>query len=294
VSLKVSRLVWGKHIEPPAKKLVLLCFSDKCEDDGSRVFFYMRTLAAIIGLTHKSAQRYVSALTQEGLISATANGRGGAPGTITYYRVHVDRIAALPPIKRPQAENESARPGITHRPLRTVHRGPTVVAPLDAHAPNQCPEDATPVSQTGDAYEALNIPTHPLPVPDGNNDSQTKTKAQQLVNRLRKAGIAKAWTSHPLIAAVKLGANFEDMLAAITAAEDADAGNPFAYGVTVLLNRLHAVPATQTVPSSWEDAPASVVRARGAELGVLDQQPHEQWYVYKARVTTADVQRAAA
>jgi hypothetical protein len=293
MSFKVTRLVWGKRIEPPAKKLVVLWLADKCEDDGSRVFFYMKTLAATIGLTHKSAQRYVSALANEGLISATANRHGGAPGTVTHYRVHIDRIAALPPTPKPKADEDGTEPAaVDYAAARVAHRGPTVAAPQGGKGPHQYPGGETPASQTDDIGEVLNIPTHPLPVPYGGNDGDTKANVQQVVTRLRNAGIARARVTDALIETIKLGATCEDLIAAIRTAKEA--GDPFAYGVTVSLNRLLAASPSQAGPFSWEEAPQSVVRARGAELGVPEQELDEQWYAYKARVTMADKQRVEA
>lgn len=64
------------------------------------------------------------------------------------------------------------------------------------------------------------------------------------------------------------------------------AGDPFAYGLKVILNRLQASQYVQPVELVWEDAPRSIVEARGEEVGIGKwDDRREQWPQYKARVT---------
>lgn len=121
-----------------------------------------------------------------------------------------------------------------------------------------------------------------------------KSKAQQIGKRLRTAGIRNARATPQLVSLVKLGASFEDVLAAIQGAQGA-AGDPFAYGVTVLLNRMRTAPQAGGDQGGWENAPRSVVESKGVELGVGKwEEGREHWPQYKQRVTDADKRRAAA
>lgn len=113
-----------------------------------------------------------------------------------------------------------------------------------------------------------------------------KKITHQLVADLRAAGIPNVRFTEQLVQAVLLGAKAEHVIAAVQAVRHS-AGDPFAYGVKVIVNRMQTQPQSPPAGIGWEHAPRSVVEAKGEEIGIGKWNECEQWPKYKARVASA-------
>lgn len=124
-------------------------------------------------------------------------------------------------------------------------------------------------------------------------EAQEKTNAEGLALKLREAGIKNARTTEQLVQAARLGANLADVLAAIQDARS-KAGDPFAYGVRVILNRLQLSSSPPSGEEGWKDARRSFVEDLGEKTGVGKWDEVEHWAKYKARVASAAHERDSA
>ena len=162
--------------------------------------------------------------------------------------------------------------------------------------------DPWPVGQRKDGLEKRRGVAGRPSKPEANRNSTVpeahvdkKTEAQGIARALKAGGVVNARATSDLVDAVKMGAT----LLAIRAEIDASSGtgDPFAYGVKVVLNRLRSSAAlgSEVATADWGDAPRSVVEARGVDTGIGLWDPRaEHWPIYKARVTAAALKKAAA
>lgn len=128
---------------------------------------------------------------------------------------------------------------------------------------------------------------------EGPEEQEVKGAAHQVVQDLRRAGIPNPRVTQQLLHAIALGARTQELLTAIHAAPPT-AGDRFAYGVKVALNRLQAAPKLPCKADSWDDAPRSVVEAKGEETGIGKWDEREHWPEYKARVAIAAREKEVA
>lgn len=91
-------LVWDKFEGSGSELLAMLAMTDWCNDSGGSLHPSIDTLAKKIRVSESQARRLLRKLMADGFISVVGNEYGGAPGMSRHYRVHVEKLRAMPDI----------------------------------------------------------------------------------------------------------------------------------------------------------------------------------------------------
>lgn len=92
MSIRVMTAIWDCNAYEGGTLLVLLAMADWAQDDGSRVFPTMETLAAKARLSVRGAQNCVARLKRDGVILEVNPARRGKA---TEYKIVLDRVKEL-------------------------------------------------------------------------------------------------------------------------------------------------------------------------------------------------------
>lgn len=103
------------------RKLVLLKLIDACEDDGSRIFPAIATIARAAQCSPRQAQREIRAMLDVGLLHLVREG-GKGPRSTNEYRLDLDMLGR---IARDGWEEASGGKGDTQSPLDSAEKGDT-------------------------------------------------------------------------------------------------------------------------------------------------------------------------
>lgn len=280
MSIFAISLVWNAVVKPAGKKLVLHWFADKCQHDGSGVYGYMQTIAAAADLSPSMAQRYVGQLIDEGFISVTSHRKGGAPGTVTHYKVNVARLKALPQKKR--TTRRPASPEATGSRSKVIHTESIAGRPKAEDDAHGCSPAAASVHETVLIDATQNVPTHPYNV----CDTHESEKAKELGAALAKAGI-KNVRQDKLISLVRCSASVDQVMSAVR--DSASKDDPVSYGIAVILRRLSQAP--DVIETAW-DSTRTTIEQEGVRLG-LGKWDKDAW-PYKGGPSFAEYMRLVA
>jgi hypothetical protein len=92
MSIRVMTQIWDCDAYEGGTLLVLLAMADWAQDDGTRVFPSMKTLAQKARLSVRGAQNCVARLKRDGVIFEVNSARRGRP---TEYKIMLDRVKEL-------------------------------------------------------------------------------------------------------------------------------------------------------------------------------------------------------
>jgi hypothetical protein len=225
--------------------LVLACIAETLNDSTNAWSIYVAEIARRCKLSSRQVSRAIASLRDSGELLVRSNGGPRGQNTFTLGLRPMTPVsgteAAAPGPMTPTSVVESATAAEPMSPVSGVDAAPktpmTGVIVGDGAAP------MTPVSGGDDM--GVMAPLTPMssvtiqpeittlsPAAAGESAAQARAMAATL----RAEGIANATASPQLIEVVKRGGTHADVIAAVGAADHA--GNPFAYGVAALLNRL--------------------------------------------------------
>jgi len=143
------------------RKLVLLKLIDACEDDGSRIFPAIATVARAAQCSDRQVQREIRAFLEIGLLALVREGGKGRRST-NEYRLDLDVLAAIS--RHGWDAYAAARGGVEPASEGDDAQGDTV-SPLDegAKGDKSAPLRVTAETAKGDSWSP---PTPPDPSPD--------------------------------------------------------------------------------------------------------------------------------
>lgn len=143
-----------------ARKLVLLKLIDACEDDGTRIFPAIATIARAAQCSTRQVQRELQAFRDVGLIRLVKEG-GKGPRSTNEYALDLDILGRLGKEGWEVVVADAPAKGDTVSPLDTAEKGDTGDA-----------ERVTPETAKGD------IACHPTP-PDSSKDPSERASAPE-------------------------------------------------------------------------------------------------------------------
>lgn len=164
------------------RKLVLLKLIDACEDDGSRIFPAIATIARAAQCSSRQAQREIRAMLDAGLLHLVREG-GRGPRSTNEYRLDLDMLGR---IAREGWEVAVGGKGDTQSPLEDADKGDT--------------DDTirvTPATEKGDNGSRT---TPPDPSPDPSIERERASAGEEDPRKTERL-FDRAWRDWPAVSA---------------------------------------------------------------------------------------------
>lgn len=164
------------------RKLVLLKLIDACEDDGSRIFPAIATIARAAQCSSRQAQREIRAMLDAGLLHLVREG-GKGPRSTNEYRLDLDMLGR---IARDGWEAACGDKGDTQSPLEEAEKGDTGDAPRVTGEPDK-----------GDNGSRT---TPPDPSPDPSIERERASAGEEDRKKIERL-FDRAWRDWPAVSA---------------------------------------------------------------------------------------------
>lgn len=164
------------------RKLVLLKLIDACEDDGSRIFPAIATIARAAQCSSRQAQREIRAMLDAGLLHLVREG-GKGPRSTNEYRLDLDMLGR---IARDGWEEACGRKGDTQSPLDDGEKGDS--------------GDAVRVTGEADKGDNGSRTTPPDPSPDPSIERERADAGEEDRKKIERM-FDRAWRDWPAVSA---------------------------------------------------------------------------------------------
>lgn len=110
MSILLMSRVFATNLQP-SKKIVLLALADFANDDGRNIFPSVATVAKKSSLSHRSVQSILGDFLRSGILRATKNPLGGAPGKTRHLQIDLTALENLMRLARDENFSPVPRPG---------------------------------------------------------------------------------------------------------------------------------------------------------------------------------------